>query len=389
MYNIVRHLHENHSSVRLEDEGQLTAAWELMGKALSRQSEPATRILLGMDREEVRDLCGGLGMKPFQEKDVYTWMYCRRQLDPDGWTSIPKEARARLAARAEAGLPELDDVLSSADGTSKALLRLADGERIETVHIPEGGRHTLCVSSQVGCALGCAFCLTAQLGFRRNLTAGEILGQLYRMEETFDLEHGRYNVVFMGMGEPLANIENLKRAYEIMVDTEGLALSRHRITVSTAGLHDAMVEVAGWRQAPRLSLSLNAADDELRARLMPVAGRTKLADLRDALLKIKDLSRTRTSIEYVLLKGVNDGSDDAKRLAAFLNGLRVKVNLIPFNGAESLPYEPSGEIATLSFQERLFRAGIQTNIRKSRGGDILAACGQLAREGWSPMGSCT
>ena len=354
-----------------------------------RRWEPVTsdakderRPLVGMDLPALEDLCADLGLKPYQVRDARRWLYQRRATDPMEWTSLPKAARAALARRCVSGLPEVAGHQESSDGTRKFLLRLHDGQTIECVSIPDGERRTVCVSSQVGCAMGCRFCLTARLGFRRNLTAGEILSQFFVLERETDIAGRPYNVVFMGMGEPLANRENLEAALAILEDPEGMGLSWKRITVSTSGLADAMEAFARSPVCPRLSLSLNAPDDDLRDRLMPINRKFPLKRLRGVLQDLSRKERERVSLEYILLAGVNDSPDHARAVARFARGLKVKVNLIHFNAAEGLPFDRAAEETGRDFQGILVAAGVPTSIRKSRGLDILAACGQLARNNW-------
>ena len=230
--------------------------------------------------------------------------------------------------------------------------------------------------------MGCRFCLTAQMGFKRNLAPGEILGQFFALEERTDLREAPYNVVFMGMGEPLANRKNLEAALAILEDDEGMGISRRRITVSTSGLADELEAFAASPTCPRLSLSLNAAGEELRRDLMPVTKKHSLKRLREVLQNLSRRERERISLEYVLLGGVNDSERDARDVARFAKGLKVKVNLIPFNPGEGLPFVSSGTERVLAFQDALIASGIMTSVRKSRGPDILAACGQLARKNW-------
>ena len=338
--------------------------------------------LLGLDAAGISSLCEGLGLKSFQQREIYRWIYGRRSLDPSAWTNLPKAARAEISARCTSGLPEVAGDQTSTDGARKFLLCLADGQTIECVYIPDGDRRTVCVSSQVGCAVGCTFCLTARMGLKRNLTPGEILGQFFILESLTDIAETSYNVVFMGMGEPMANRENLEAALALLEDSEGMAMSTKRITVSTSGLADALEAFAQSPVCPRLSLSLNAARNDLRTRLMPINKRYPLEHLRRVLQNLTRKNRERISLEYVLLGGVNDSEEDARDVARFARGLKVKVNLISFNAAEGLAYEPSTPKAAKLFQEILNDQGITATIRRSRGLDILAACGQLARKHW-------
>jgi 23S rRNA (adenine2503-C2)-methyltransferase len=342
-----------------------------------------TRVpLVGLDADGIASLCEGLALKPYQVREIYSWIYARRRPDPEAWTNLPKSARGILAERCEPGLPVVAGDQLSSDGTRKFLLRLADGQNIEAVYIPDGTRRTVCVSSQVGCAVGCEFCLTAKLGFMRNLTPGEILGQFFVLEAMTDISGQPYNVVFMGMGEPMANRASLEKALAVLEDEKGMNVARRRITVSTSGLADAFEQFAKSPVCPRLSLSLNAATDELRDRLMPINTRYPLKRLRTVLQDLSRKDRERVSLEYILLSGVNDGPDHARDVARFARGLKVKVNLIQFNPAEGLPFKTASEGTAKDFQAILLGAGIPTSVRKSRGVDILAACGQLARHNW-------
>jgi 23S rRNA (adenine2503-C2)-methyltransferase len=337
--------------------------------------------LAGLSKEGFCDLAEGLGLKAFQLRELYRWTYYRRVLDPLGWTTLPRAAREALAARCVSGLPEVVSESRSRDGTQKFLLALSDGNRVEAVCIPDHERRTLCVSSQVGCALKCAFCLTGTLGLTRSLTAGEILGQVLALEERTDIRDVAYNIVFMGMGEPLANLANLRAALAILEDPDGMAISRRRITVSTAGLADALEEFAADPLCPQIALSMGSARDAVRDRLMPVNRRDSLARLRKVLQELTRHNRERVSLEYTLLKGVNDAPEDARVLARFARGLKVKVNLIRFNAAPGLPFEAANDATTRAFQKVLLDAKIATSIRHSRGDDIFAACGQLAGKG--------
>ena len=354
-----------------------------MAEAVPALFEEERTSLVGLDREGAASLCEGLGLRGFQAGEVDRWVYAHRCPDPALRTNLPKAARIALAARSVPGLPAVAGEQTSADGTRKFLLELHDGERIEAVYIPDKTRRTVCVSSQVGCAVGCRFCLTGKMGFKRNLTPGEILGQFFVLESHTDLRESLYNVVFMGMGEPMANRKNLEAALAILEDPDGMGLSWRRITVSTSGLADAFEAFAKSPVCPRLSLSLNAPTDALRTELMPINERFPLGRLRAVLQSLSRRNRERISLEYVLLGGVNDSPRCARDVARFAKGLKVKVNLIPFNPAPGLPFSPSAPEAVRAFQDVLMEGGIPTSVRKSRGLDILAACGQLARKNWA------
>ncbi len=342
--------------------------------------------LLGLDRAGFEALAEGLDLQPFHIQEMYRWVYQRRHPAPGDWTNLPKAARAALLIRSTGGLPELAGSQLAADGARKFLLRLHDGQTVECVYIPDGERRTVCVSSQVGCALGCRFCLTGTMGLARNLSAGEILAQFFILERETDLRERPYNVVFMGMGEPLANRGNLEKALEIMTDPNGMSFSKRRITVSTVGLAGALEQLAVHPACPRLAISLHAATDDLRNRLMPVNRRYPLDRIRAVLQSLSRKDRDPVSLEYILLKDVNDSAIHARDLAAFARGLKVKVNLIHFNPAAGLPFERSTDERARAFQRVLLDARIRTSIRRSRGLDILAACGQLARAQWPAEG---
>jgi 23S rRNA (adenine2503-C2)-methyltransferase len=278
----------------------------------------------------------------------------------------------------DARLPRVDERFESADGTRRYLVRLADGQTIESVLIPESGRHTFCVSSQVGCALACTFCLTGQLGLTRNLAAGEIVSQVLLLRrEMPDESSGRYSIVLMGMGEPLQNYENVLKAIEILTDDNGLAVPLRRITLSTAGLLPGIERLARERLFPNLSISLTGARDEVRDQLMPINRKYPIRDVIAAVRDLPERRRKRVMFEYVMIKGLTDSIDDAGRLAALLEGLGAKVNLIPLNESPDIPYQRSDRSGILSFQQVLLGRGITTFIRKTRGDDVSGACGQL------------
>ena len=338
--------------------------------------------LVGLDRRGADEAVADLGLKGYQVSELLRWVYARRNLDPMSWSNIPKVARASMAEIFEAGLPEVLGEKAAGDGTRKFLLGLRDGRRIEAVYIPDGERRTVCLSSQVGCAIGCPFCLTGKMGLSRNLTAGEILGQLFVLEKHTDIVDLAYNVVFMGMGEPLANLPNLTAALALMEDPGLMAISRRRITVSTAGLADALEEFSKSPLCPQTAISFGSPNDAVRDSLIPVNRRFPLKRIRETLQRLSRAGRERISLEYTLLCGVNDSERDALGLARFAKGLKVKVNLIQFNPVESLPYSPSSEEALSRFRKVLAGSGLPVSVRHSRGSEISAACGQLALDGW-------
>ncbi|GAB4280232.1 MAG: 23S rRNA (adenine(2503)-C(2))-methyltransferase RlmN [Deferrisomatales bacterium] len=332
--------------------------------------------LFDLDLAGLQSLFERMGERPFRAGQVMQWVYKRGVLDIDRMTDLARPLRAELARRASLRLPAVEQDLRSRDGTRKLLLRLADGERVETVLIPDEERLTQCVSSQVGCAMGCAFCRTGTMGLVRHLTAGEIVSQVVLARQLLGPERRVTNVVFMGMGEPLHNLDNVVRAFRILSDDHGLNITRRRLTVSTCGLVDAMRRLPA-EVLPSLAVSLNATTDAVRDRIMPVNRRYPIAVLLEALKELPLPPRARHTIEYVLLGGVNDSPEDARRLVRLLSGVRCKVNLIAYNPHESSPFRAPTPEAVAAFQSQLLEKNFTAVLRKSRGQDILAACGQL------------
>jgi 23S rRNA (adenine2503-C2)-methyltransferase len=309
------------------------------------------------------------------------WIYRRATADFEAMTDLGKDFRRRLAGVAEVRVPEVVFAQTSADGTRKWLLRLDSGQAIEMVFIPEPGRGTLCISSQVGCAMDCTFCSTAQQGFNRNLGTDEILGQVWLANRELgyspDGDRVITNVVFMGMGEPLANYRNVVPAAEVMMDDLGLDLSRRRVTVSTSGLVPQMRRIAEETNVA-LAVSLHAPNDALRDQLVPINRRHPIADLLDACWHYVERQNARgVTFEYVMLDGVNDRPEHARELVALLRQRPAKVNLIPFNPFPGTAYRRSSEEAILRFRDLLLKGGVIATIRRTRGDDIDAACGQL------------
>jgi 23S rRNA (adenine2503-C2)-methyltransferase len=297
-------------------------------------------------------------------------------------TDLPKPLRAELAAEWNIKLPAVHRRFDSIDGTRRYLIRLPDDEFAETVFIPEAHRSTICVSSQIGCALACTFCLTGQLGLTRNLTAGEIVGQVVAAQrDNLPFEaRDSFNIVLMGMGEPLHNYDNVMKALRIVHDEHGLNMSMSRITLSTAGLLPAIERLAEEPDIPNLAISLTGATNEKRDQLMPINRKYPLEDLLDAVRRFPLKHRQRVTFEYVLLKGVTDSPEDAFHLVKALKGMRAKVNLIPLNEAEELGYRRPSDAAIARFQQILIDHHISAFIRKNRGNDISAACGQLKKK---------
>ncbi len=341
-----------------------------------------TRVnLLGLPPGELEAWVLSQGSAPFRARQLQHWLYKRGVAQFEDMTDLAKEFRAQLAARAEIRLPEIVLAQQSADGTRKWLLRADAAQAFEMVFIPEAGRGTLCISSQVGCVLDCTFCSTAQQGFNRNLSTAEIVGQLWLANRELGFEPGGErlvtNVVFMGMGEPLANFRNVVPALQIMLDDSCFDLSRRRVTLSTAGLVPQIYKLATVSNVA-LAVSLHAADDELRNTLVPINRVHPIAELLEACWHYIDEQNGRSvTFEYVMLDAVNDSPSQARTLARLLSGRPAKVNLIPFNPFPGARYHRSSDEAIWRFRDQLLKSGVMATVRRTRGEDIDAACGQL------------
>ncbi|EAR21195.1 bifunctional tRNA (adenosine(37)-C2)-methyltransferase TrmG/ribosomal RNA large subunit methyltransferase RlmN [Nitrococcus mobilis] len=346
----------------------------------AEREAPGKANLLNFDRQALQEWLAQLGEPPFRAVQLIKWIHQRRVFDFDRMTDLGKPLRARLAEIAEIRLPSAVFDRTSADGVRKWLLTLDGDNAIETVFIPEPGRGTLCVSSQLGCPLACTFCSTGQQGFNRNLTAAEIVGQLLFVTQALaaDGVAGRVtNVVFMGMGEPLANFASVLKASNLMVDEHAYNLSRRRVTLSTSGIVPALYRLA---EVSRISLavSLHAPDDALRDELVPINRKYPIAELLAACRNYVECTpHHRITWEYVMLDAVNDTDGHAQALARLLKGVPSKINLIPFNAFPGAPYRSSPPQRVARFTEILQRAGYITTVRKTRGDDIDGACGQL------------
>lgn len=319
------------------------------------------------------------GLRSFRADQIFKWIYLRQVDDFSQMTDLSKTLRQTLAGCFTIGRLLKERTETSADGTIKYLFHLKDNTFIETVLIPEKDHYTLCVSTQVGCAMDCRFCMTAKGGFIRNLSAAEIIGQVRYATGDVNAKGGMplTNIVFMGMGEPLANYRNLIQALEVITDGDfGLKISPRRITVSTSGLTEKMIDL-GRDTNVNLAVSLNAADDDTRDRLMPINKKFPLKRLMDACRKFPLASRRKITFEYILIKDVNDSLDDADNLAVLLTNVKAKINLIPFNPHEGSEFRRPSEERILKFQDYLINKGYTVLIRKSKGQDISAACGQL------------
>jgi 23S rRNA (adenine2503-C2)-methyltransferase len=344
--------------------------------------------LVGLLPSELEDLAVGLGASRYRGRQLATWIYRKGVFDLEAMSDLPKDFRARLAERAMIEVPEPERVTPSQDGSRKLVFQLAGGSRISSVLMPDDDRNTLCVSTQVGCGFECRFCLTGVMGLERNLTAGEIVGQVLAANRLLAPEPRVTHIVFMGMGEPLANYAALVQSLRILTDLKlGVGYSPRRITVSTVGLVPGIQKLGREDLKVNLAISLHAATDEVRSQLMPVNRSFNLAMLMAALKKYPLAHRQRIFFEYVMLDGVNDSPEDARQLAKLVRGVRAKVNLIPFNDWEGAEFRRPPLARILAFQSILLDAGITTTVRWSKGEDIGAACGQLREP--IPAGSAT
>jgi len=343
----------------------------------------ARRNLVGLDRAELAAEMAAFGAEPFRARQLWHWIYHRGATSFDRMTSLSKAFRASLAERYEIARPAVSRALQSSDGTRKWLLRFGDGQEVECVHIPESDRGALCVSSQVGCTLTCKFCHTGTQRLVRNLEAAEIVGQVMIARDALGEwpspaeDRQLTNIVMMGMGEPLYNFDNVAKALKIVMDHEGLSISRRKITLSTAGVVP-MIGRCGAELGVNLAISLHAVRDELRDHLVPLNKKYPIAELLEACRSYPGSSNARRiTFEYVMLKGVNDTPVDARELVRLLAGIPAKVNLIPFNPWPGAPFERSSEASIEAFAEIVNAAGYSSPVRTPRGEDIMAACGQL------------
>ncbi len=330
-----------------------------------------------MTRKELEAYMVNIGERPFRARQVMKWTYKKTLLDFENMTDLPISLRKKLKESLKFYDLRLLEVLSSKDGSSKFAFELGDGQVIESVLIPDEDRLTLCVSSQVGCVLACKFCLTGQIGFSRNLSASEIVGQVLEVQRTIGPSRRITNVVFMGMGEPLLNYGEVKKAIEILEDDYGFGLSWRKVTLSTVGIIPELKRLFSEGVRCRIAISLNAPDQDLRSELMPISRRYTLEELLDTCRNLPLLPRERITFEYVLIKDVNASPKEALKLTELLRGIRCKVNLIPFNEAPELPFRSPTPEEVESFQRILLDRGITALVRKSFGKDIMAACGQL------------
>ena len=337
--------------------------------------------LAELERPELEAALEDRGHRRFHARQIFRWMYRRGVNDVSLMTDLPRNLRDEIAKDFSLTTPTIVLRETSADGTEKFLLCLADGRQLESVFIPDTPSMTFCISTQVGCAMACAFCLTGKMGLVRNLTAGEIVGQVRVLATALDMRDTTFNIVLMGMGEPLHNYDETMKALRILVDEHGFAMNPRRITLSTVGLLPALERLAAEPVMPNLAISLHAPTDAQRGELVPLNKKYGVQEIVDACKRFPLGKRSRITFEYVLLAGVNDSPEDARKLAKLLAGVKAKVNIIPLNAAPGIPFERPSDQTIDRFAEIVAERHILVSVRKSRGRDIRAACGQLIVEG--------
>lgn len=348
---------------------------------------PAARSnLIGLERTELETVAASLADRSFRGRQIFSGLHAGRLRDITSLTVLPKAFRDRLAERFDIAYPAIYERRISRDESVLYLMELADGERVESVYMPEKRRVTLCISSQAGCAVDCSFCFTALMGLRRNLTASEIVGQVLAIASDQSIARGtRLNIVFMGMGEPLLNLGPVLKSVRILNEAEGLAIPLRRITVSTSGVIPRILDLGQEKLRPKLAVSLNASTDEQRSSIMPLNRKYPLEALLAACREYPLRPREKLTFEYVMLGGFNDSPEDAHRLTRMLRGMRAKLNLIPYNTGPDLAFHTTPFEQVIEFREILAGRGVDAFIRISRGKDVRAACGQLMLEGRSQM----
>src|SRR4051812_30040589 len=333
--------------------------------------------LAEMDLAELEQALESMSHPRFHARQLFQWVHKRGVTDFAGMTDLGRELRASLAASFSINTPEVVRRETSSDGTAKFLLRLDDGQLIESVFIPDTPANTFCLSTQVGCAMKCGFCLTGKMGIIRNLTAGEIAGQVRVLTRELGMLQSRFNIVLMGMGEPLHNYDAVMKALRMLADEHGLAVNPRRVTLSTVGVLPNLERLATEPLMPNLAISLHATTEEQRDLLVPINRKYGLKELLDACRRFPVKRRERITFEYVMLHDVNDSPEDARRLVRLLHGIRGKVNLLPLNEAPGIPFERPSDEHVDRFARILSEHGVTVSVRKSRGRDIRAACGQL------------
>ncbi len=342
--------------------------------------ELSTQNFFGTSETELKEIFCEWNVETYRVHQVFTWVYHYNCRDFSEMSNISKSLRSKLAENFHFSLPKIQQRTHAIDGSIKYLMELNDGAVVESVWMPSDSRKTLCLSTQVGCRLNCSFCLTASLGLKRNLTAGEIIGQHIAINEELEEKDQITNVVFMGMGEPLDNYVPVVNALRIMTSPEAMKVSTRKVTVSTSGLVEKIKAFQEENLHINLAISLNASDNATRDWLMPINKKYPIEVLIDCLKKYPLKPQRRHTIEYVLLEGINDSDEDAERLAKWLQGVPCKINLIPFNFFDSSEYRPPSENRVLDFQNYLMKRNFSAFIRKNRATDILGACGQLATQ---------
>jgi 23S rRNA (adenine2503-C2)-methyltransferase len=358
----------------------LTPPWEQSAPELGPAGKPNAA---GMDRSQLQELVTALGERPYRADQLFQGLYQHRWMDWASFTNLSKVLRTRLQQEVDLRWPVIVESVASEDGSTKHAFRLQDGRVVEGVHMPYKDRATLCLSSQVGCAMGCTFCATGRMGIVRNLAAAEITGQVITMLAHHGHPAGApVNIVFMGMGEPMHNLAHVMAAFRLLNDPTGLGIPPRRVTLSTSGLVSGIQRLGAFKPRPRLALSLNGTTDEHRSRIMPVNRVWNLEALARALREFPLEKGERITLEYVLLKGVTDTLEDGQRLAAFAKKFPSKINLIPFNpheAAEDGSFAPPEEARINELCALLSAEGLTVSVRRSRGQDVAGACGQLAR----------
>jgi 23S rRNA (adenine2503-C2)-methyltransferase len=337
--------------------------------------------LAGLELGELEQALESRGIERFHARQLYRWIYKRAVTDFDLMTDLSKPLRARLREEFTLFTPLIVSDEESTDGTRKFVLQLSDGKRIESVFIPDTPSMTFCISTQVGCAMACGFCLTGKMGLVRHLTAAEIAGQVRVLAAATNLLDYPFNIVLMGMGEPLHNYDNTMKALRMLHAEHGLAVSPRRVTLSTVGIIPGLERLAREPLMPNLAISLHATTDEQRTLLVPPNRKYPLAEIIETCKRFPLKNRSRITFEYVLLAGVNDTPEDARRLVKLLSGIKAKVNLIPLNPAPGIPYERPSDDRVDRFAQILADRHVTVSVRKSRGRDIRAACGQLIIDG--------
>lgn len=337
------------------------------------------RHLLDMSPDELKDWLVEHGQQSFRAGQIIHWVFQRRVTEFDQMSDLPKSLRTQLAETFRLRVTEVVTAVESKDGTDKLLVRLPDGGEVECVLLRDGARRSICVSSQVGCAMGCVFCASGLDGVDRNLTTGEILDQMLLLQSRLDDEERLSHIVMMGMGEPLANLDRVLGALEMARSGDGLGISPRRITISTVGLPPAIDRLAANKVPYNLAVSLHAPNDELRSELVPVNEKIGVQAILDAADRYFDSSGRRLTFEYVLLGGVNDSEDEARQLAKLLKHRTAMLNVIPYNPVEGLPYRTPSQRSIADFRKTLEAGGVNVMFRQKKGSEIDAACGQLRR----------